>query len=177
MVNYNPTSLSYFDLNPHYIPIARRMLAEQVSYSKVAQACGNCSHATIARFARRCGLQHFQLSPAPTHKAKRRPRVRTGPKIETRNQSGETRVQKADNVSRSAIAGATLPPLSVAPVPLPRQFVTPRPVACCWVTNDRKPFRYCEAGSVPGQVYCEAHCRAAYPRWRARLQSAALCPG
>src|SRR5215831_19018038 len=130
MVNSNGI-LGWFDANPKYIAIARRMLAEQVPYSQIAEACGHCSVATVARFARRYGLQHFQVAPRLAGKAKR-PRSRSGPPIETRNQAGEIRVQKADNAGRGAIAGATLPPLNLPTVPLRPQFVTPRPVACCW---------------------------------------------
>jgi len=32
---------------------------------------------------------------------------------------------------------------------------------CCWLTNDARPWRYCDAPSEPGRPYCPAHQRVA----------------
>ena len=57
---------------------------------------------------------------------------------------------------------------TVAPVPRapkPKTLPTALPVRvakrqpCCWITSSRKPWRYCDAPSLAGKVYCEEHYR------------------
>ena len=79
--------------------------------------------------------------------------------------------------------GPTLPPLAAAsgaPMPalraiMPAPKQTLRAAPCCWpIGEPGKPsFHFCNAGSVPGKPYCEAHAAIAYVRVRDRREDAA----
>lgn len=69
-----------------------------------------------------------------------------------------------------AAADIVVPPATPTPVFKPRP-----PGACCWPMWGRvKPTHvYCDASTVPGRVYCEAHCRKAYSRREDRQEAIA----
>jgi GcrA cell cycle regulator len=79
--------------------------------------------------------------------------------------------------------GPTLPPLAAAfgaPASALRPIVAPpkqslRATPCCWpIGEPGKPsFHFCNAGSVPGKPYCEAHAAVAYVKIRDRREDAA----
>ncbi len=90
-------------------------------------------------------------------------------------------VQPRPAVPRRA-QGPTLPPLAAslgAPVPVLRPMITPpkqslRAAPCCWpIGEPGKPsFHFCNAGSVPGKPYCDAHAAIAYVRVHRREDAA-----
>jgi len=69
------------------------------------------------------------------------------------------------------VALVVLPPPAPKPVQLPpKRLELPSPrrmvrcTSCQYVTTEQRPYRYCEAPTDPGSVYCPAHhrlCRAA----------------
>ncbi len=48
-----------------------------------------------------------------------------------------------------------------------------RVAPCCWPTNDRRPWLFCEKPSEPGKSYCRTHAKLAYIRIRDRREDAA----
>jgi GcrA cell cycle regulator len=115
-----------------------------------------------------------------------------------RDGSGEGRPPRRSTPRR--VAGPTLPPLSStsligvsgqvtpnppplaprpAPVPPPRVLPPARPygriITCCWPIGEpgTSSFCFCDAASVPGKPYCEAHAQLAYVRVRDRREDAA----
>jgi GcrA cell cycle regulator len=58
----------------------------------------------------------------------------------------------------------TLPSLAPAARPAAPRPVPP-PRACAWPLNDRRPWRFCDDASAPGQPYCAEHCRRAFPNY------------
>jgi GcrA cell cycle regulator len=91
------------------------------------------------------------------------------------------------------VVGPTLPPLTVAPPPMPRPVPLPsqpevarpapvraipartlRPQACCWPLGEpgTRSFRFCDAEALPGKPYCAAHAAVAYVRVRDKREDA-----
>ena len=79
-------------------------------------------------------------------------------------------------------ASPTLADLSPAPRPAPT-LVPSRPFAaerrrhhaCCWPIGEpgTREFHFCDADSLPGKPYCEAHAALAYVKIRDRREDAA----
>ena len=77
-------------------------------------------------------------------------------------------------IRRKAIAGPTLPPIepsNVIAVQLPQEErdmppdpPTGRVEPCKWPLSDGKPWRFCEADSEPGRIYCRFHSNLATSR-------------
>ncbi len=63
-----------------------------------------------------------------------------------------------------------IPPIASNVVRLP---VYGRVAPCCWPTNDRRPWLFCDKPSEPGKVYCRDHAKLAYIRVRDRREDAA----
>jgi GcrA cell cycle regulator len=84
---------------------------------------------------------------------------------------------------QSAPKPAPASPVAVAPprpAPVPRlQPATYRPyarvVSCSWPIGEpgTRSFRFCDAQSVPGKPYCEAHVAVAYVRIKDKREDAA----
>lgn len=66
--------------------------------------------------------------------------------------------KRMDNPVRGAIHGDTLGLGATQYQPVRLGLVK----ECCWPTTDRRPWRFCEAPTIPDKQYCPDHARLAF---------------
>jgi GcrA cell cycle regulator len=91
---------------------------------------------------------------------------------------GSAAVQAAPErlaVASAFTASVTQPSSRPKPAITPDGRFFPRVMACSWPIGEpgTKQFRFCDAGSLPGKPYCEAHAAVAYVRVKDRREDAA----
>lgn len=89
---------------------------------------------------------------------------------------GEPRVRPPKRMPEKAVTLPALPSVAALPKQVPVPKAAPKPVVrkpvpvprnpCAWpIGSPKRPgFRFCDAPSVAGKPYCEAHCGVAYKK-------------
>lgn len=155
--------------NPPHSKDIRRTVCEvwlnepETSAAKIGQRFGLTKNAVIG-IVRRANMPqrapYLTLSPeqmAARLEAIRATRSARDAERRRLRAMTDAAVERERKKPRQKIEAPKRPPVPPAPIASP--FKT-----CQWALNDRRPWEFCCAATVPGRPYCDEHCRRAYVR-------------